>query len=596
MASIGNFIFYNFLTILFGSIVYFFSKETVRVSKGGLSKALVTSMVSILGIFIIVLIFSGGLIYPSFKDKSNLNSFRVFLNPAFIYLIVFSVMIDKRLFFPLFAFYIFAFFIRFKGWNIFSDDLITWIPYFLFKGVLFLVVGFFVLLPLKKWLFKSDIFKTIISFTIFLIGSILIDFIQVSSILKYKNLESITTLIIWIVYVLIIFSLQMTIVFFIEKAYSNFNKLESFSVKDDVSYYRMSLSKNELRNIIDKNSIEMGIILLFNIKMKDKEKTSKCLNFIRESTNKEYSNVFYFKASNNHYGIFIPIQDNNINYDITIKGNKLLKRNDDDFLSKIESIILQTEKDFDTFIAMTGSIYGVHSYDIEELIENCKFLFAPSIIKKNVSKIVVYDFKRVKSGLKERMLVANLPIKTSEIEISFIKVISEKNIYYPSISFENKITNNIETLDEIMDPLNKDITPQEKKTILRYTAYQTIRKFDKKNSSLIIYYSQEYIGDPEFKVDKFISKINRYMNTNEIIIGLFISEEINLTFLNNIEIMRGKEIKFALINPEDVEERKLKLLKTEFAITKRENEFIFDTKKCFYDLKTNSTTLNINLV
>lgn len=581
------FILNNFLIILLGSVIYFFSKETIRASGGNLSKLSFLALGLVLGLFLFYISF-----FVNYKiEKDTRNIFNI-LNPYMIYLILFSSMIDRRFFFPLLVFSIFGFIFNHNlntGTST-VEEITLFFSWFAIK-ILILMILFFV--PNESNFLKRNnkgIFLwTIIIFIVYMVISTIPLFIEISLFPDRYALVLKGGVINFLV-LLLVFTTQMFIVYVIEKMYINFNKLETYSIKDDVSYYKMSLSQNRLKTILNEKKYNIGILLLFDIKTDDRNKVLKILDNIKLKVDEDYKNVFYFKATTNYYGVFIP-SDLNINLDIIFKNNKQPKRTKDDELYNFEKAISDVSDEFDVKINASGSIYGVHSYNIKELIELSRFLFSPFIAQKNQSKITIYDFKRVREKLKERLYVSSLPISRKNTNISFLRAISKESIFYSNVYFEENSKK--ESITSFMD---REMLLKDKEIILRNSAYQSLRDFDKKESSLIIYYPSTYLDSNDFSLNDFIKKVERYIPVEKIILGFFLNETFSEIFSKNVNLLRSKGVRFALVNPNSSTQKSHDLLKPEYLLQLNDKKNLLKNERVSLKIKSNASSLNVNLV
>ena len=594
MSEIASFIIYNILVILFGSITYFIMKEAVRVSDGKLSKVGFIISSTVLGAEIMLVFLLGGLYYDIPSDIAN-KDLKVWLNPFLIYLIIFSLAIDKRLFFPLVLFLIFGDLIANKGDIFYGINTKSFSTNLVFEIILYSFLAMMVLFPIKGRKKINNFLSTWIIFVLFIVMEIVFQNIENSLV---QDKESFSKLIqVYLVkasYLILILVLQQIIIYFIERIYKNFSQLETFSIKDDISYYKMSLATKELRKIIYNEKIETGALLLLEIKTKDKEKISKILEYIKEKSSELYKDSFYFKATSNYYGIFLPLNNLN-NLQIILDGNRKVNRVPEDPLGDFDNVIFQAEEEYDIKMNIGGSLYGIQSYDIDELMEFSKFLFSPTVMDRNKSRIIVYDFKRIKDRLKERISVSNLPINISKLDISFLKGISSEEIFYPSLVFEENLISSENKKATISELIKGKISVDEKNFILRHSAYQTLRHFDKLDSSIVIFYSADYLGSDDFKIINFIQKINRYNKNENVIIGLFLSKNSNKQLIKNIKELRNKGFRFALINPSWSTQAHLNEYKPDYLIELSDKKLL-DMEPKKLNLKTNAISLNFNLV
>ncbi len=602
--NIATFILLNILTILVVGVFYFVVKEIYRIKGGQLGGLGVTAVGSLLGIFLMIgfIIVKmnitlgytgpiGDVLYP--QNVYN----QIILAPSIIIIIIFVIMIDRRLVFPLFFFQTISFIILFYNLPkpvtgsgtqaLWTKMLFTIIEYLLLCIVLFFI-------PSIEFIKKNGI-KLLVSFIAYLLIYIILYilyFVSLTSSIEswFQTSEVGVLSSIFIGYSLLFIIIQVTVVWFIEKIYSNFNALETFSTQDDVSYYKMSLAQNRLVNLIDERKINIGLLVLFQIKDNDESKTSLILEKIRVNTEDKYKNTFYFKVSANYYGAFFQLSDD-FKLNISLENNKKEERTENDELYPITREISRISQSENTTILATGSIYGIHSYSTSELIEYAKFLMSPVVTKANSNPLIIYDYQRVKERLKETIKVRNLPVDTESIRISFLRALSSEEIFYPSITYKNEEQTLIQVMEEVI------MREEQIDVLLRHSAYQTLRKFKNLSESLIIYYSAIHLSSQEFKLSDFLKKTKNYINHENLIIGLNTTTiKMNDTLLENIGKLRENGIRIALVNPTTITQEENDAIQPDFILDPNTPTNPLKIKKINLKFNTNAILLNPNLI
>ncbi len=602
--NIATFILLNILTILIVGVLYFVVKEIYRIRGGQLGGLGVTAVGSLLGIFLMIGFIvvkmninlgyvgpGGDVLYP--QNVYN----QIVLAPSIIIIIIFVIMIDRRLVFPLFFFQTISFIILFYNLPkpvtgsgtqaLWTKMLFTIIEYLLLCIVLFFI-------PSIEFIKKNGI-KLLVSFITYLLIYVILYilyFVSLSSSIEswFQSSEVGVLSSIFIGYSLLFIIIQVTIIWFIEKIYSNFNALETFSTQDDVSYYKMSLAQNRLVNLIDERKINIGLLVLFQIKDNDGSKTSLILEKLRVNTEDKYKNTFYFKVSASYYGAFFQLSDD-FKLNISLENNKKEERTENDELYPITREISRISQSEDTTILATGSIYGIHSYSTSELIEYAKFLMSPVVTKANSNPLIIYDYQRVKERLKETIKVRNLPVDTESIRISFLRALSSEEIFYPSITYKNEEQTLIQVMEEVI------MREEQIDVLLRHSAYQTLRKFQNLSESLIIYYSAIHLSSKEFKLSDFLKKTKNYINHDNLIIGLNTTTiKMNDTLLENINKLRENGIRIALVNPKTITQEENDAIQPDFILDPNTPTNPLKIKKINLKFNTNAILLNPNLI
>lgn len=598
--EILNFIFINLSTILIVGLVYFLSKEMFRIKRNSFTNLQITSIGIVYGIMIMIIyLFSSanlsGEILTTISSQTILYN-NVYLSFSLIIIILFSIMFDKRLALPMIIFQSMAFLLSINSFEGFLTNIVLWskIVYELLMYVIVFILLFFGIenTKTKKNKKRNRLIYMLITYLFINIFIDILYTITITSTIDPNIYLIIKISLIKILYYIAVIVILSMIVYFIERIYTNFNTLETFSTQDDVSYYKISLAQNKLRQIIDNEKIDFGALVLFDIKTADKEKKSIILNKIKQETEENYNISFFFKATSTLYGSFYQL-DNTFKPETTLLNNKKKLRREDDPLSSISNSIKSAQDEMGIQTTASASLYGIHSYDLNELIEYCKFLMTPIVSRANKNPLIVYDFKRVKHRLKERTEVMNLPIDIQTIKMQYLRGINSDPIYYPLIEFDGLDGEENEFSYDFL----KSLQNRQKETLLRYISYQILREFKNKKDSIVVYYSTQYIASNQFDRADFIKKINRYITPDRLIIGLDLDEtNINKNLSNNIRWLKKNGIRFASTNPTNLTQKAHDLLKPDFLVEINNEINPFKIEKKEIKIKTQASPLNTNLV
>ncbi len=603
--TITHFLLLNLLTILIVGLIYFVVKEIYRIRNGKVGKVGIILIGSGLGMLIASINFWA--VLTIFYEHNSLisgdiNTYLVYngliISPTIIIIIIFSTSVDRRLVYPMFAFQATSLILIMpfaEGVNIFDQE-----NSFIWTKLLFEFITYSIVIVLITFipslnLIKNNGIKLVVLIFAYFVILLIIDFVYHTTIssedFSWMSTTKIITLeTIQLTYIFIYSIIQMSIVFVVNRVYSNYSTLETFSTRDDVSYYKISMAHNALIKMIDEKRITNGIIVLFNIKTDDSSILTNILKSIREKTEDKYKNTFYFKASANYYGAFFELGEN-FKIDKVLSNNKSSTRTDDDDLCHISNSIDSISKFYKVEINAGGSIYGIHSYNIVELIEYSRFLLSPAVSRANSNSLIVYDFKRVKERLNETTQVRNLPVDIENMTISYSRGISSEDVFYPNISFENASGNIFNEIE------NKNLNEDQIETLLRFSAYQTLRKFEKLESSLVLFYSLNYLSKEDFNSKDFIKKVNRYLPEDKLIVGIDTStNKITNKLLSNIQNLRSLGIRFAATNPSTLTQEDENMIGFDFILDPNMDVNLLKVKKIKIEIKTNATILNSNLV
>ncbi len=598
--DILKYILINILAILVVGALYFVTKEIYRIRGGKVSKVSVGLIGSFLGVIVLVIylnlsstVFLG---YDTIFANNDINEYLIYngiiLSPTIIIIMVFVIFVDRRLVFPLFLFQTIAFIIALPILDEeYSTVVVSSVIFELLLYSILIIIFYFV--PSINFIKKNGILFAI-TITLYLIALFIIQTLYHISILNFAQWIDTSSYFkikaILIGYILIYVIPQFLTIWIVERVYSNFSALETFSTKDDVSYYKMSLAQNALVKMIDEERISIGLVMLLQIKTDNENIKSRILDKIRLSTSRKYKNTFYFKASATYYGVFFELPED-FKLDVALSNNKAPERTEDDVLEPITRELDRISKEESVQIIASGSIYGLQSYSITELIEHARYLMTPVVSRANANSLIIYDFKRVKERLNETTKVRSLPLDTEKMNISFLRGLSSELIYYPSISFSGDDG----TFFQIIN--SDSLTIEQKNILLRYTSYQVLRKFGDREGHLVLYYPLSFLSSDEFKLRDFIKKINRYIDEKRVIIGIDTSMgNLNDYLEHNLNDLRQIGVKIASINPSTITQEQHDFIKPDYIIDISMDKNPLKIEKINIKISTKAILLNANLV
>ncbi len=611
--NLWQFAILNLLSILLVGVVYFVVKEIYRIRGGNLSKLGIAILGTLIGLIVMMIhIYVSMEVYMSHDSwliwGEDINAYLIYngllFSPSIIVIIMFVTFTDRRLIIPLFLMQFVALIIK----TPLAKDNPEIEQAVVFTSLIFDMIQYLILAILLYFIpsinfIKKNAVKILISTLIYFVVLFSIQSISYETIISMDvnggegvgadwidPVNWVTLQLAMISYLTIYTLLLLSLILFVEKVYSNFSALETFSTQDDVSYYKMSLAQNKLLNIIDEKKIRFGIVVLFHIKTDDDIVKSRALEKIRIGTENKYNTTFFFKASANYNGAFYELPED-FGLEVILGNNKHKERTSDDQLVYISNELNRISDDISVPINAAGSIYGVHSNSIPELIEHARFLMSPIVSRANSNSLIVYDFKRVRDRLNETNQVRNLPVDIEKMNVSYLRGVSSEEVFYPSITFEE----NENKLFEIIN--DESLTEVQKNILLRYVAYQSLRRFEHKDASLVLYYPMDYLGSEDFRIKDFIKKLNRYIDNDKAIIGFDTSiGNFNELFDDNIASMRNAGIKFAITNPSTVSQEEHDRIEPDFILDPIVDKNPLRIKKIKLEIKTNAKILNPNLL
>ncbi len=382
---------------------------------------------------------------------------------------------------------------------------------------------------------KNNFKKVFFSFVVLL----LINYFNIL-ILYFKNFNNVNdfnyylTIFLPFIFYLTTFSFFLVFLFIFQVIHTNISSLEKFSIKDNISFYKIALYKEKLINYIKDNNIEIGALVIFEITKEVQKNIDKefILEFFRQEIEKKYDNAIFLRFYSKKYAFFIPLKKNEVDLNTIYGNNFRINRSKDVFTNiseVVESIEFNQKK-----INLGIALYGIHSYNIDELSFNANFVLNKNILK-NDRYLSVYDYRLNFQTIKEKEIIERF--LADEMYFSFFKTIEDSETYY--IEYRNKFTKEIVNFNFFNN--------EEKKIIMRYLAIQSIKEFysKRKNKKLIINYSTDFVNEEKVNIKRFIEKLNKYSNAEDILIGLEIKDDFEFkeNFYDNLKEFNKNNIK-----------------------------------------------------
>lgn len=356
----------------------------------------------------------------------------------------------------------------------------------------------------------------------------------------------------------------------IEKIYTQFNENESFTMVDSISYYKLSLAKEELMSIIQTSNYSYGALVLFDLRkhtLGDK-KLELILMKLRVSIIQKYLDAFFFRASTNFYAVFIPMKEKDIDMELMIKNNKTNKVCKT-YLYNLEKILIKNSNKREKILGFV-SLYGINSNDINELIDQAEFLSTPKIIKNNFSYLILYDYRRLHKAFKIKAELQSLSKYTGDFKISYVKSVFDDKIFYPIIEYSKE--------KKIFNYRKRELTNYQHQLLIRFFAHKIILNFDYwNNSKIVVHFLISIVSQSTFDAKEFIKKIKVYGNINNVILT-FEKDKLNNQFKKNISFLKEKGIKTALILKQNTTNKYLNSFKPDYVL----QDFYFEKRNILY--------------
>ncbi|AHK22150.1 hypothetical protein X271_00030 [Candidatus Hepatoplasma crinochetorum Av] len=554
--AIIPFIFLNLFSIVVIFVIYFSLKEYSRIKNNQFSPL----SLAIIFLFLFPIIF----IFEYFFSFYN-NLYYLSLVPILI--IFFSFYFDNRFSYLIFAIFLFSWI--FKVMNLEEDG--SFNPVYLLP--LIANLSLILIINLKEISifsnFKNHFFAlSIIFIYIFILFLFSIFFFFILDLNDFYDNPPLDFFILLLSEVIYYYFFYITIFFVIislDAIYNNFFKLESFADQNEVSYFKITLAQDYLRDYISKNNYKYGFLILFNIDNKflvENNDINFILEYLKLKIEKNYQDSFFLKINSNYYSVFIPFKREEIDLEL-IHKNSEKNNHKGDFFEKLEKI-LRTVKINNKNASAVVSTYGLDSCDFNQLIYDASYLLNSAIKQKNIT-LNLYDFRKIKDRLSRNNKISYLIETIKNYDLTYIRSNTKQKIYYPLIYLSTEESNKKINLYDWIN--TKKFTKKEKIIIERYFANIILKNFQNYNfDKLILNYSFNYLISNDFDRNEFLNNLKKEIELEKVVIGVFVEDKFRdpNKFIKLKHYFKELGIEFALLDLENINEDFYKILKPDW--------------------------------
>lgn len=321
----------------------------------------------------------------------------------------------------------------------------------------------------------------------------------------------------------------------LNKMFSNITSMSKKAIYTDTHFIIPSLL-NERFNEFVKNNNNTKQIMVFTLESKDLN-NPQTIDLFAQELNKALweEHVLFIKTSNDKFGFVIADDKCYLsNIELSSKGNMFKKRIDLDPLSKIERILekIPTEytingKTVKAEVKYYLSIYGIHSYDIDELLSFNQFMINNEDLQKS-NLIKIFNSNMINHITNDKIsyaaLTQQINLNEIDVELEEIHIKNTRQTYVcPRFYWTRKLTCDVES---IMSEFDK----QTANTLLRCLAVRSIELYErsefKNKNKLIIYYPIDELTSSFFSAANIIKKLRLYGLSQKNVIFSFSCKEV----------------------------------------------------------------------
>lgn len=393
----------------------------------------------------------------------------------------------------------------------------------------------------------------------------------------------------WVVQILeVLFGVLASLMFFaicksLNKMFSNITTISRRAIYTDKHFLIPSLINEKFEEFVRSASAKQALVFTLDIKGIENEEIKE--GFFKSLIEKLWDDhILYIKTHENKYG-FIIIDDKYYLQDLkdSYQGNLLNKRLKNDPLSLIENKLNQVKtqfnidgKDFSIKVRYYLSIYGVHAYDVNELLWFNQFMINNEDLAE-CNTIKLFNSNMINHIVNDKIsyaaLTQQVDLNEIDVELEKIKIKGMKETFIcPRFYWTKKLTCDI---NSIMSEFDK----QTASTLLRSLAVRSIEAYEqseyKKKNKLLIYYPIEELTSSFFSTGNIIKKLRLYgVNYKDVIFTFDCAEIIRWprSVIKHLKDFEEHKLSYFLV---DLDNKKvLKTLKPTMVLLAKSNNLI----------------------
>lgn len=418
--------------------------------------------------------------------------------------------------------------------------------------LLFFNIGIVISRTYKKNLIFS--FIAIIS-TIEFTLVYLLDIIFFLSQPNYMLRMFIQTTFIWVIY-LIIYQCMLWIYQFTNKIKS----IDNSKLYENKYFINSNNANSYLHRYIKNNNINFGIVIIFDLinfnrlpHLWGNSVTKYIKNLVLDDLVSALNSMqpIFFMTKSNEYGCFINLQEFNGDLEAIYDGNNKQIRASNDVVRSIQNKMINLPKNISyknkieqIYAGGYASLYGIHSYDLDQLLNLCMVTKQKSSSIKRGIVLDVYnpsEIKLIEPIVYESTIGDEFLSQDFQISLNNKKnIINDLKVYTPCVCCINKM---LFSIDEIKTyALNKNIYD----STLRIIGMQVLKQFvnikQYKKSCIIIDYPLNFVISNQFNLGDFKNKLQTLnLEPENIILKFDLSENQNF-WIDNTNLINLKNL------------------------------------------------------
>ncbi len=392
-------------------------------------------------------------------------------------------------------------------------------------------------------------------------------------------------------------------IIFINSIINKMLYLGKLNIYDENNFIRYNYVERTFNDFVSNNCVQNAIVLTVKLQ-ENKFIAAKEGNRKFSELNKQTNGVIHGMFSK-HDSLFVKSSDGNAcvilwssepysnSLQVEYNGNNLLNRVDNDSLKHIEEIvslfpkkIITDKNEYSINPQAFCSIYGVHTNNILEILDNLDLILKKYIYDPTKNKVLLFDQSVNELSLRDRTLLSNLKQKIDVLDIVVslekISLPYHETFCIPSFFYQTKMIIGFDKIIGLLDGENKN-------TLLRNLASRTISLYGNIKDEaypLLVYYSYNLLCSETMLINKIKSLCGTYgvdVKNINLFVNLKDNAIISDTFINTYNYAKKEQIDFIFYNVSTNNIDFLKSTKPKFILFHEsvyENKDIYDNFLC----------------
>lgn len=428
----------------------------------------------------------------------------------------------------------------------------------------------------------------------------------------------------WMIIQIIAIWISYLLMYEISKLYQQFSKkiqsINDIRIYDNQYFFNSNLAQSQIQKIIKQENSSFGVMILFdliNFNTLHPIWGNSGAKFIQKKILKEIVNSFknlntiFFMTSENEYACFVTLNNfNNQNLKEIYIGNNKQIRSFNDPVKQIQNAMLNIPRNVfyknnskKIIAGAYGSIYGIHSNDITQLINLCYKTKQKSYSSRRTNILYVYDPNKIHIGNKIKEInYQNHYFQPNNFQINLINkknvLLSNKDYYILDVCYLDRLLiglDNIKSFATSMNVYEHTIRMIAMQALKIYSNISTPIK--SKKNPIILDYPINYVISENFNLGNFKNKLETLnVDIDNIIFKFDLDNFSNIDAeFYNLNSLQKMGLKFIFNNLNINNISILEKIQPNFVKFKK-NELNFSNQSNIHEIKQLLKSMNVILI